>query len=37
MTANNLNVVLVNINAFMKFGEILSLILKILSGNKILA
>ena len=38
MSCDNPNVDLVNLNAHIKFGEIMSIIvLKILSGNKILA
>ena len=36
MTGNNPNLDLVNTNALLKFGEILSIALKILSGSKIL-
>ena len=36
MTSNNPNLNLVNMNAHIKFGENLSIFLKILSGNKIL-
>ena len=34
---NNLNVDLINMNAYIKFCEILSINLKMLSGNEILA
>ena len=37
MTANNPNQDLVNINAYVKFGEICQFVLNILNGNKILA
>ena len=37
MICNNPNLDLVNLNAYITFGEILSFVLKILSGNKILA
>ena len=36
MTCNNPKPDLVNINAYIKFGEILSIVLKILSGNGIM-
>ena len=34
MMCNNPNVDVVNMNAYTKFGEILSYVLKILNGNK---
>ena len=37
MTANNPNLDLVNINAYIKFGEFCQFVLKTLSGNVILA
>ena len=36
MMCNITNLDLVNMNAYIKFGEILSIVLKILSGNKIM-
>ena len=37
MTCSNLKLDLVNMNAYIKFGEILSNLFKILSENEILA
>ena len=37
MTRNNPNLDIIKINAYTKSGEILSIVLKILSGNEILA
>ena len=37
MTCNNLNVDLVNTKVYVKFGELMQFVLKILSGSDILA